>query len=95
MNTFFSFLRLGLNTSWLDGEGDSLDLSLDKHKIADKFCDENQATNWNIPIDRLDAGENNAVDVTDYLFEAESAKFREDMYRYGRENLIMLNIYIR
>ena len=76
-----------------------MDLSLAKHEIADKFCDEDQPTNWNIPIDRLGTGENDtikaATDVNEDLFKDESTEFRENMYRYGKENMIRVNMYIR
>ena len=102
IHIIFLNIRNGLEketSAWFDGEGDARAMDMAKGRIADIFCHEAVGHNWLIPIDGLGASEYDAtedsLDVNNDMFEGESTKFKEDMYKYGSENLIKLNMYIR
>ena len=76
-------------------EGDSVYLEQERQKVANVFCD-GYDLHWSEVVESLGEGDDGSKeDCNDFLWYLEADNFTEQMYTYGKENLIKVNIYIR
>ena len=76
--------------------GDTVTLEHERHQIANVFCDEDDR-NWGAVVASLGDGEDDCLysTVNCRLVLLDEHEFTEEMYQYGKDNLIKVNIFIR